>query len=697
MQDEITTIKSLEEIGVQNVLKETQEYKERKLEIEKLIVWKDSSKKENELLREKLFELKDDIHIRKKKLEDRVLEQKLYQMREEYDKFDKEIYSIKEQLEGFKVSKQNLIEKGKKHKDIIDKLNSVDLPENLDDLQISKVSDLMQILELESINRLNNLQNQYAELKEKRNRYQKRLSETEQNQKELEKICSAGREYLNRHMQVKSCPLCHTPFESWKELFDNVNGVESENFEFFQKEMQEISLSLSEKSDEYATEYRNFLEVKLKKIDNKKIDLREIENNINELEKIILKKSEIVQYKEAEISSYKQLLINEEVSLYDSIDQAIIIWKQNKQKRIDSKISELKQLEQLEREVVINEEKLTTLQKKQLNAKANSELFEGITFLLDKHQEYSVEAEKERINNILLRIQKERDVIQEEISKLNYISDIELNYFIELKDKQKKLFDKESIITSQCDIFPELSDIAIKESLIKWEEKNKKDRKSIELLYQICTENGMRAYLEKYKSSKKKLEIKEEEKEKVELEKHAYKVLYDKTKKELEEGLKIYFSQSFINEIYQKIDPHYIMKNIDYNISFNEDNKPQLYMQVKESQENEDGDAYRPEWFFSSAQLNTVVFSSFFSRALQAKSLPIGTIFIDDPIEYFDDINMLGFADLLRSVLELSNCQIIISTHDERVFRILERKLDNKFYSSCFIRLPDDYRVPSKL
>jgi hypothetical protein len=57
---------------------------------------------------------------------------------------------------------------------------------------------------------------------------------------------------------------------------------------------------------------------------------------------------------------------------------------------------------------------------------------------------------------------------------------------------------------------------------------------------------------------------------------------------------------------------------------------------------------------------------------------------------------MLGFADLLRSVLELSNCQIIISTHDEGVFRILERKLDNKFYSSCFVRLPDDYRVPSE-
>ncbi len=692
LQSEFIHIKQIEKNGVEFIFKEKQNYVERKLEIKKLIDWKKATHKDNIILREKLLELQFNIHKSKKKLEERVVEQKLYQARKKYDEIDKEIDKIKGNIENYVVNKQKIIENEQRQKIILDKINNVYLPENLDDLQINQVSDLMQVLDIESINRLNDLQNQYAGLKEKRNVCQKRLSDTEQNQKELEQLCFDGRDYLNRHMQIKSCPLCHTPFDSWKELFERVNSVESGNLGFFQKELHDISFSLSEIADEYTVEYRKFYKVKLGKINDKKIELQEIENNKNEYEKNILKQSEILQVRQTDIYSCKQFLVSEEISFVESVDQAISLWKQEQKKKIDILCSDLEQLENREREIKSKEEKLNTLQKKQIDVEDNLELFEGINFLIDKHQGYSIQADKERINDEILVVQKERDGIQEEISKLKDMSDIELNYFIELRENQKKLLEKESLISEQCDIFPELTEKSIQESLINWKEKSKKNKKSKELLYQICSENGIRVYLEKYKESKKQLEKKVEEKEKNELDKNAYSILYEETKNELEKNLKNYFSQTFINEIYQKIDPHYFMKNIDYNISFNKDNKPQLYMQVKESTENEVKDAYRPEWFFSSAQLNTVVFSSFFSRALQTENLPIGTIFIDDPIEYFDDINMLGFADLLRSVLELSNCQIVISTHDERVFRILERKLNSKFYSSCFVRLPDDYR-----
>lgn len=61
-----------------------------------------------------------------------------------------------------------------------------------------------------------------------------------------------------------------------------------------------------------------------------------------------------------------------------------------------------------------------------------------------------------------------------------------------------------------------------------------------------------------------------------------------------------------------------------------------------------------------------------------------------NPIGHFDDLNILGFADLLRSVLEAYDCQIVIATHDDKVFNILERKLSNEYYNSKFIRLPED-------
>ena len=41
----------------------------------------------------------------------------------------------------------------------------------------------------------------------------------------------------------------------------------------------------------------------------------------------------------------------------------------------------------------------------------------------------------------------------------------------------------------------------------------------------------------------------------------------------------------------------------------------------------------------------------------------IKTILIDDPIQCMDDINMISFVELLRR--EFSDCQIILSTHEE--------------------------------
>ena len=49
-----------------------------------------------------------------------------------------------------------------------------------------------------------------------------------------------------------------------------------------------------------------------------------------------------------------------------------------------------------------------------------------------------------------------------------------------------------------------------------------------------------------------------------------------------EERLKDYFSQNIMNEIYQKIDPHDFMKNVDYHLSFSEKDEPQLYIVVNE-------------------------------------------------------------------------------------------------------------------
>lgn len=76
-------------------------------------------------------------------------------------------------------------------------------------------------------------------------------------------------------------------------------------------------------------------------------------------------------------------------------------------------------------------------------------------------------------------------------------------------------------------------------------------------------------------------------------------------------------------------------------------------------------------------------------KPLFSRHKGIGVQFTDDPIGHFDDMNILGFADLMRSLIDNSNWQIVISTHDEKIFRILQRKLSGEYYSSCFLKLPN--------
>ena len=53
-------------------------------------------------------------------------------------------------------------------------------------------------------------------------------------------------------------------------------------------------------------------------------------------------------------------------------------------------------------------------------------------------------------------------------------------------------------------------------------------------------------------------------------------------------------------------------------------------------------------------------------------SMHTKTILIDDPIQCMDDINMISFVELLRR--EFSDCQIILSTHEENFSNFIRYK-----------------------
>jgi len=80
-----------------------------------------------------------------------------------------------------------------------------------------------------------------------------------------------------------------------------------------------------------------------------------------------------------------------------------------------------------------------------------------------------------------------------------------------------------------------------------------------------------------------------------------------------------------------------------------------------------------PQLVCSEGQLNIVALSYFIAFALSAGERSLPFLIMDDPLQFMDEINVLGFADLCRHLR--SSRQVIVTSHDRRFARLLERKL----------------------
>ena len=66
------------------------------------------------------------------------------------------------------------------------------------------------------------------------------------------------------------------------------------------------------------------------------------------------------------------------------------------------------------------------------------------------------------------------------------------------------------------------------------------------------------------------------------------------------------------------------------------------------------GKVVSPAYIFSSAQNNVLAIAIFLSFALDSKWSKLETIFLDDPIQNMDDINIYAFTDLIKKISEKS-------------------------------------------
>ena len=155
----------------------------------------------------------------------------------------------------------------------------------------------------------------------------------------------------------------------------------------------------------------------------------------------------------------------------------------------------------------------------------------------------------------------------------------------------------------------------------------------------------------------------------------------------LEKYVKNFFQLDLINELYNRIDPHPEYKEVKFDCDFSL-NKPRLnvYMGTRKH-----GDPQIvPNLYFSTAQVNILAFCIFLAKAMFAKTddgEDVGCIFIDDPIQALDDINILSMIDLLRNVAFKMKKQIVLTTHDQNFFGLLQKKIPQDKFNACYLEI----------
>lgn len=159
--------------------------------------------------------------------------------------------------------------------------------------------------------------------------------------------------------------------------------------------------------------------------------------------------------------------------------------------------------------------------------------------------------------------------------------------------------------------------------------------------------------------------------------------------KYLDDFVENYFQLNLINKLYNTIDPHPDYKEIRFVCDFKLKD-PRLKILV--SNVDEGKEKIVPNLYFSTAQMNILSFCIFLAKALFAKDdqgRDMDCIFIDDPIQALDDINILSIIDLLRNVAFSMNKQIVLTTHDRNFFELLQKKAPDNLFNSKFITLPE--------
>ncbi|MFI3214309.1 MAG: AAA family ATPase [Eubacteriales bacterium] len=526
-------------------------------------------------------------------------------------------------------------------------------------------------------------------------------------QEKINQLLIQGKELIES-TNVSECPLCHAKYDDYTSLISQVNAVYQGNIQLenIQSEIEENKKvyaltigDLASVKDELQKELLGILDVKKSEFKKQNDNIHKYQIQINDWNNLIVnlrRENDLIQ------KSYESINFDiqntETINLLKSkIDEKIISISQNIESyksKVATNQEEVKNLEINLRQDEINSIELDG----RITQLKNNEMYNTILLFLKNQSIHINNDDFQKILNGIVVIENklQQDIILCEsqiINSQNEVNDtseaVESQYAVILQKSQEI-----SVITDEYrlrlkNIF---GDEAIQESReLKMLEKQKQDiensnmnlNRNILLLQSIISNsNGLKeqknwiSRKKEYDRKVTKCDMIKAKKEKLEISK---KIVEEYIVKETNS----YFNSDTINHIYHKIDPHPTMNHIKF-ITERSDKGMQTHIYTYDESEE---DKMSPVLYLSSAQVNILSLCIFLGKVLTEKNTTLNTIFMDDPIQHLDGINLLAFIDLLRTITTTMGRQIVISTHNEHFYNLIKVKMDDEYYLSRFIEL----------
>lgn len=538
---------------------------------------------------------------------------------------------------------------------------------------------------------------------------EKRISEKGALENELQQLIISSHKVLE-HLKGSKCPLCGTDFETQEKLLKNIseNTVISTALE---EDLQEKNV-LADKINQH----KNSMSEKRKELFDK-ID-KEISEIIEKLKTVDTSVKQLSDEKE-QLKSTLNNIVSKLAQDYGDIKGTI---EEDKQKELKGLVKATetnitatqqilsgleKEINQCLADITSHEDKIKDIDEKSIALSEDDFYVEYTSRLGDeKLSEECLDSWKNRLASI------DEEIVQ--IGQQEKSSQCKLDELIKsgfrkenapsMKDKRnvlaEELSEKLNVWNNTLSFLMTVCMIPIEgraksneikvayESVLEATRKNqeKVDTKlSLLNKYEVLLTLG-----EKYSTNEvRKAELRNKEEQLKEETQKRDLINYERARlqKYLEDFVKGFFQLDIINKLYNTIDPHPEYKQIDFKCDFkNKDPRLNVVMySVKDGH-----DTIVPNLYFSTAQINILSFCIFLAKALYAKTdknEDLGCIFIDDPIQALDDINILSMIDLLRNVAYSLDKQIILTTHDRNFFELLKKKVPAELFGSRFLEL----------